>query len=88
MASAAIVEESDDALMISDDGTIIRTAVSGINLYGRVTQGVHIMNVPEGGKVISLATTREEDEEASVDEETAPSENGGEVTSTEESTTV
>ncbi len=88
VASAAIVEESDDALMISDDGTIIRTAVSGINLYGRVTQGVHIMNVPEGGKVISLATTREEDEEAPADEETAPSENGGEVTSTEESTTV
>ena len=50
VACAAVVQDKDDALMISDDGTIIRTAVSGINLYGRVTQGVHIMTVAEGGK--------------------------------------
>ena len=86
VACAAVVQDKDDALMISDDGTIIRTAVSGINLYGRVTQGVHIMTVAEGGKVISLATTCDEDEEgdSSEDEnaETVP-EKG-----TEESTTV
>ena len=56
VAASAIVEEAADALMISDDGTIIRTAVSGINLYGRVTQGVHIMTVADGVKVISMAT--------------------------------
>ena len=72
--------------MISDDGTIIRTAVSGINLYGRVTQGVHIMTVAEGGKVISLATTCDEDEEDDSSEE----ENAETVPEkgTEESTTV
>ena len=86
VACAAVVQDKDDALMISDDGTIIRTAVSGINLYGRVTQGVHIMTVAEGGKVISLATTCDEDEEGdSSEEETAETvpEKG-----TEESTTV
>ena len=86
VACAAVVQDKDDALMISDDGTIIRTAVSGINLYGRVTQGVHIMTVAEGGKVISLATTcDDEEEEVPSEEETA------EVTpeeSTEKSTTV
>ena len=86
VACAAVVQDKDDALMISDDGTIIRTAVSGINLYGRVTQGVHIMTVAEGGKVISLATTcEEEEEEVPSEEETV------EVTpeeGTEESTTV
>ena len=85
VACAAVVQDKDDALMISDDGTIIRTAVSGINLYGRVTQGVHIMTVAEGGKVISLATTCDEEEEGSSEEETA------EVTpeeGTEKSTTV
>ena len=86
VACAAVVQDKDDALMISDDGTIIRTAVSGINLYGRVTQGVHIMTVAEGGKVISLATTcDEEEEEVPSEEETV------EVTpeeGTEESTTV
>ena len=81
VASAAIVEEQDDALMISDDGIIIRTAVSGINLYGRVTQGVHIMTVPEGVKVISMATTREEEGEVTP-------ETGEDTSSTEESTTV
>ncbi len=84
VASAAIVEDTGDVLMISDDGTIIRTAVSGINLYGRVTQGVHIMTVSEGVKVISLATTHEEEEAA---EEVEPTPEVGEPP-TEESTTV
>ena len=86
VACAAVVQDKDDALMISDDGTIIRTAVSGINLYGRVTQGVHIMTVAEGGKVISLATTCDEDEEGDSSEE----ENAETVPEkgTEESTTV
>ena len=86
VACAAVVQDKDDALMISDDGTIIRTAVSGINLYGRVTQGVHIMTVAEGGKVISLATTCDEDEEGDSSEE----ENAETVSEkgTEESTTV
>jgi DNA gyrase subunit A len=78
------VEDTGDVLMISDDGTIIRTAVSGINLYGRVTQGVHIMTVSEGVKVISLATTHEEEEAA---EEVEPTPEVGEPP-TEESTTV
>ena len=86
VACAAVVQDKDDALMISDDGTIIRTAVSGINLYGRVTQGVHIMTVAEGGKVISLATTCDENEEGDSSEE----ENAETVPEkgTEESTTV
>ena len=84
VASAAIVEDTGDVLMISDDGTIIRTAVSGINLYGRVTQGVHIMTVSEGVKVISLATTHEEEEAA---EEVEPTPEVGEPP-TEESTPV
>ena len=86
VACAAVVQDKDDALMISDDGTIIRTAVSGINLYGRVTQGVHIMTVAEGGKVISLATTCDEEEEGDSSEE----ENAETVPEkgTEESTTV
>lgn len=86
VASAALVQDTDDVLMISDDGTIIRTAVSGINLYGRVTQGVHIMTVAEDVKVIALATTPEEEsvEEEESAEETSPEE----VSSTEDSTPV
>lgn len=62
VAACAIVNETDDVLIISDDGTIIRTTAGGINLYGRVTRGVRVMNMAEGVKVIALAKSRMEDE--------------------------
>lgn len=68
VVASAIVNDTDDVLIISDDGTIIRTSASGINLYGRVTQGVRIMNVSEGVKVIALAKTKL-DENGDVNEE-------------------
>ena len=64
-AAAIIVSEEDDVFVISDDGTIIRMPASSISLYGRGTQGVRIMRLDEGSRVISLASTapEEEDEE-------------------------
>ena len=72
VAATAMVKEDEDVLIISNDGTIIRTAVSGINIYSRVTQGVTLMNLPEGVKVISLAKTEKEEE--APEEETAEAE--------------
>ena len=72
VAAAAIVEEAADVLTISDDGTIIRFAISGINLYGRVTQGVNIMNVTDGVKVISMATVLDADDEEEETGEAVP----------------
>ncbi len=63
-----VVNEEDDILIISDDGTIIRLPVSSINIYGRATQGVRVMRVNEGAKVISLARAEAEPEE--LEEET------------------
>jgi DNA gyrase subunit A len=42
-----IVNDDDDLLVVSDDGTIIRMAVSDISVLGRSTQGVRVMNVNE-----------------------------------------
>ena len=64
VADCKVVDETDDILIISDDGTIIRMAVDGISTYGRATQGVRLMRVADGSRVISIARTeREEDEE-------------------------
>ena len=58
-----VVNDQDDVLVINDAGVIIRMAVSGISIYGRTAQGVKIMNLEEGVKVISFARTDHEEEE-------------------------
>ena len=57
-----VVDDNDDVLIISDDGTIIRMAASGISTYSRATQGVRLMRTTEDSKVISIARTEKEDE--------------------------
>jgi DNA gyrase subunit A len=42
-------------MLISDGGTVIRTAVDGIKRAGRTTQGVIVMRLRDGEKVSSLA---------------------------------
>ena len=63
VAGVKVVDENDDILIISDDGTIIRTHAAGINVYSRTAQGVKVMNLSEGVKVISIARTEHEEEE-------------------------
>ena len=78
VTACAIVDEADDVLLISDDGTIIRTSAGGISVYGRSTQGVRVMNVGENVKVNALAKTRVGDEPEEV--ETAEAEDAEAVT--------
>ncbi|MBU0535466.1 MAG: DNA gyrase subunit A, partial [Nanoarchaeota archaeon] len=49
------VEEEDEVMMISRNGIIIRMGVSGISIIGRNTQGVRLMRLEEGDRVISAA---------------------------------
>ena len=60
VADCKVVDEDDDLLIISDDGTIIRMDVAEISVYGRSTQGVRLMRVSEGARVISIARTPKE----------------------------
>jgi DNA gyrase subunit A len=70
-----LVNPEDDLLVVSDDGTIIRMAVSDISVLGRSTQGVRVMNVRDGARVISIARTDKEDEpEDETPDEAAPEE--------------
>jgi len=63
VADIKVVDENDDVMIISDDGTIIRMAASDISIIGRATQGVRLMRTGVETKVISIARTEKEDDE-------------------------
>ena len=50
-------------MLITSDGVLIRTESSEISTYGRQTQGVKIMRLDDGVKLVSMAKTPHEDEE-------------------------
>ncbi len=54
IAAVKMVNEDEDILVISDDATMIRMAVRGISVLGRATQGVRIMRLSEGSRVIDV----------------------------------
>ncbi len=64
VADVKMVNPHEDLLVITDDGTIIRMAVDNISLLGRATQGVRVMRLMEGSRVISIEKTGREVEEA------------------------
>ena len=77
VAGVAVVGEDDDVMLIESGGVLIRMAASDINIYKRDTQGVILMRLEEGSRVISLEPVAREDSaedtaEASPDE--APAE--------------
>ena len=63
VAGVAVVDDSDDVMLIENGGVIIRMAASDINTYGRGTQGVILMRLEEGNEVISIQRTDREEEE-------------------------
>ena len=69
-AGVKVVWEDDDILIISDDGTIIRMAAADVNVYSRTAQGVRVMRVSEGTKVISLARVPQEEDKNQTEEAT------------------
>ena len=72
VAAVKVVQDSDDVLVVSDDGVIIRMEAAGISELGRATQGVRIMRLSEGARVISVALTdRAESEDAPAGESEA-----------------
>ena len=56
------VTDLDDIMLITDEGTIIRMAASDISKYKRATQGVRLMRLDDGVKVVSMARTEQEEE--------------------------
>ena len=62
LASVITVADDDDIMMITNEGTIIRTSVSKINVYSRTATGVILMRLDEGA-IINNVARLEKDEE-------------------------
>ena len=59
------VEETDQIMLVTDAGKLIRTPVSGIRIAGRSTQGVIVFDTADDEKVVSVERIREDDDSAS-----------------------
>ena len=64
IADVKVVNDEDDILVITDDGTIIRMSAANISMLSRATQGVRIMRIMEGSRVICIEKTDREEEAA------------------------
>jgi DNA gyrase subunit A len=68
LVSIQAVTDDYDLMIINKSGITIRTAVAGIRMAGRATQGVKIINLREGDQIASvMAVPKSEDEENSID---------------------
>ena len=54
VVSAVAVEDDDEIMLISDQGTLIRTPVKDISVFGRNTQGVRLVNLNELEQLASI----------------------------------
>ena len=61
----------DEVMIVTQDGVLIRTEVSGISTVGRNTQGVRVINLGEGDRVIDMTRVPKSEEESEVDEAAA-----------------
>jgi DNA gyrase subunit A len=59
LSGALVVREHQELVFISQNGMVQRTAVRGINRYGRTSQGVKVMNLREGDAVSAVALVAE-----------------------------
>ena len=62
LAAVITVAEDDDIMLITNEGTIIRTSVSGINVYSRTAAGVIIMRLSEGSTINNVERLEKEEE--------------------------
>ncbi|MCO5066106.1 MAG: DNA gyrase subunit A [Rhizobiaceae bacterium] len=62
------VEGSDQIMLVSDGGQVIRVPVNGIRIASRATKGVTIFNTADGEKVVSVERISEPQDETSADE--------------------
>ncbi|RJQ20730.1 DNA gyrase subunit A [Candidatus Woesearchaeota archaeon] len=61
VVAAEQVSDTDEVMLISHSGILIRTPVAGISTIGRNTQGVRIMKLDDNDRVISLTTIAPEE---------------------------
>jgi DNA gyrase subunit A len=63
VAGIAYVQEGDELLVITQQGMILRMPANDVRAIGRATQGVRIIDLEEGDKVVSIAKLAEKEDE-------------------------
>ena len=63
LVGVKIADDTQDVMLITDTGTIIRMNVSEISVLGRSTQGVTLIRTNDGGKVVSIEIVDKEENE-------------------------
>ena len=72
VVGAVQVNDDDEVMLITNTGTLIRTAVDGISTLGRNTQGVRLIRVSEGENLVQVervATTDKVDDDSTPDDD-------------------
>ena len=77
LAGMVGVGENTDVMLITSEGVVIRMNTEEISTYGRQTQGVRLMKLDEGVKVVGIAVTDHEEEETPDSEENTEETIGG-----------
>ena len=65
--AATLVSNSDDLMLITSGGVLIRTKVDQVRETGRAAQGVRLINLDEGEQLVSLVRVAETEEDEAAD---------------------
>jgi len=84
VVAATLVEDSDEIMLITDAGTLVRTKVDAISVVGRNAQGVTVIKLSPGEKVVGMDRIAclpdgENGDAEGAEEEEAPQQNGDDV---------
>ncbi len=81
LCGIATVDENDDVMMITNEGTIIRTPVSGIPVYSRTAGGVIVMRLSDGASLVNFTRVEREPEDSELEEAEKAEASGAETSS-------
>ncbi|MBF0187419.1 MAG: DNA gyrase subunit A [Magnetococcales bacterium] len=79
VVGALPVIDSDQVMLITDQGTVLRTGVESIRITSRAAQGVTVLNVREQERVVAVCRIAESEEDDEEDLETSEQEEGSEI---------
>ena len=63
LAGAVSVSEDEDAMLITNEGIIIRIPVSDVQIYDRSASGVHVMRLSEGQRIANIGVVAKEEDD-------------------------
>ncbi len=80
LVAASLVEETDDIMLITDGGVLIRTKAAEVRETGRAAQGVRLINLDDGERLVSIVKVAESDDaDAELDADAANPTEGGDT---------